>query len=69
LQDAFHRHRWPDQAHLSVCMSRSDARTVSYTTVEITSGHIAMRYHADAPDQPAPRLDPLQILRPGACSR
>jgi hypothetical protein len=57
-QDDFHRHSWPEQTHLSVCMTRPDARTVSFTTVEIGPEHVTMHYHADAPDQPAPELSP-----------
>lgn len=34
-QEEFHRHRWRDRAHLSVLMSRPDARTVSQTTVDL----------------------------------
>jgi len=33
-QDEFHRHTWPDRPEVSVMMCRSDARTVSLTTVE-----------------------------------
>jgi hypothetical protein len=43
-QDAFHRHAWPDQLHLSVCMSRADARTVSRTCVELDSQSARMTY-------------------------
>jgi Transport and Golgi organisation 2 len=50
-QDAFHRHSWPDRRHLSVCMRRPDARTVSYTVVEHDGDNVRMMYHADAPDQ------------------
>ncbi len=50
IQDAFHRHSWPDRRHLSVCMRRPDARTVSYTVVEHESDGVRMMYHADAPD-------------------
>lgn len=35
-QDRFHRHAWPAMPEISVLMSRSDARTVSITTVEVT---------------------------------
>lgn len=35
-QDAFHHHSWPGREHLSVMMSREDARTVSVTTIEAT---------------------------------
>jgi hypothetical protein len=51
IQDAFHRHSWPDRGHLSVCMRRPDARTVSYTVVEHDGDGVRMMYHADAPDQ------------------
>lgn len=52
-QDALHRHRWPDRPHLSICMDRDDARTVSYTTIEVGPKRIAMHYHPDRPDRPA----------------
>ena len=48
-QDQFHRHRWADAPQLSVCMNRGDARTVSYTTVEITSQRVALTYLAGGP--------------------
>lgn len=56
-QDQFHRHSWPDRRQLSVCMNRDDARTVSYTTIEISRLQIRMFYHADAPDRPAPESE------------
>ncbi|MDX2131183.1 MAG: NRDE family protein [Planctomycetota bacterium] len=34
-QERFHAHRWTGREHLSVLMSREDARTVSVTTVEV----------------------------------
>jgi hypothetical protein len=34
-QDRFHRHAWPAMPEISVLMARSDARTVSITTVEV----------------------------------
>jgi uncharacterized protein with NRDE domain len=37
VQDHFHLHVWPDHPELSVLMSRPDARTVSITTVEVSS--------------------------------
>lgn len=49
-QDALHRHRWPDRPELSICMSRADARTVSYTVVEAGQQTVAMTYHPDRPD-------------------
>ncbi len=43
-QDALHRHRWPDRAHLSICMSRPEARTVSITCVEIDADQVRLHY-------------------------
>ncbi len=49
-QDSFHRHRWPDRPHLSVCMRRDDARTVSMTVVERLANRMRMTYYNNAPD-------------------
>lgn len=49
-QAAFHRHRWPGKEHLSVCMHREDARTVSYTVVDVEPAGMTMVYHPDRPD-------------------
>jgi hypothetical protein len=43
-QDALHRHSWPDQLRLSICMNRPEARTVSITVVEIRSYEVIMEY-------------------------
>ena len=56
LQDVFHRHRWPDRPHLSVCMDRQDARTVSHTVVCLGPDRVTLTYHPDAPDRPAETL-------------
>jgi len=45
-QDDFHHHSWPDRPHLSVRMRRADARTVSYTTIEMIDKTPALNYHA-----------------------
>jgi hypothetical protein len=52
-QDRFHRHRWHGLPHLSVCMSRADARTVSHTVVTMGWDAVTLTYHPDAPDRPA----------------
>lgn len=52
-QHAFHRHRWPGREHLSVNMSRADARTVSHAVVDVCEVEALMTYRAGAPDQPA----------------
>lgn len=43
-QDGFHAHSWPECSHLSVQMSRPDARTVSRTAVDIASDGIEIRH-------------------------
>ena len=45
-QRAFHDHQWPALPELSVRMQRPDARTVSRTTVNVTSGRVSMAYQA-----------------------
>jgi uncharacterized protein with NRDE domain len=54
-QDLFHRHQWPERSHLSVCMRRPDARTVSHTLVVLTERAGFLTYHAAAPDEPGER--------------
>lgn len=50
-QDLFHLHQWRGREAVSVRMRRRDARTVSYTVVEIRDGVIRLVYRpADAPD-------------------
>lgn len=61
LQDSFHRHGWPDRPDISVCMSRPDARTVSYTIVERMRDEIRLCYHPEAPDRPS---TPMEVLLP-----
>src|SRR5262249_23772703 len=43
-QARFHRHRWPDQPQVSVCMSREDAATVSHTVVDVSTEAVAVCY-------------------------
>lgn len=64
-QDALHRHRWPDRPELSICMSRPDARTVSYTVVEAGPQSVTMAYHPDRPDIDA--ADSVVTLKRRVC--
>lgn len=65
-QERFHRHRWPDRPHLSVCMSRPDARTVSYTVISLDDD-ATMDYYPAAPDTPTtPSTVRLSLRRPAA---
>ena len=43
-QAAFHRHRWTSQPAISVTMARSDACTVSRTTVDVRRDDVCMVY-------------------------
>ena len=48
MQDSYHQHVWPQHEHLSVMMSREEARTTCITTVEATwerGGDPAVRMH------------------------
>jgi len=49
LQDAFHRHAWPDRPHLSVRMTRPGAATVSYTVIEVDRTGVRMRHTPGPP--------------------
>lgn len=44
LQDQFHSHAWSDRPHLSVLVSRPDARTVSRTTIDIATDVIDLHH-------------------------
>lgn len=44
LQDGYHQHRWSDRSHLSINMSRSDACTVSFTTVELDADSVRLKH-------------------------
>jgi Transport and Golgi organisation 2 len=55
-QDSFHGHFWHNQEHVSVCMRRSDARTVSYTVIELRSESASITYSPQAPNQSGPSV-------------
>jgi len=57
LQDAYHRHSWPDRPQISVCMRRPEACTVSHTIVELDRARRKglMVYHPGPPDEEQPR--------------
>jgi hypothetical protein len=43
-QDRFHAHQWPSRSDISVRMERADARTVSRTTIVVTSRVMTLDY-------------------------
>lgn len=57
LQDGFHSHSWPDQLHLSVCMQRSEAWTVSMSAIEVSSEQVRLCYRPGLPDQPSATMN------------
>ena len=61
-QDGYHRHRWPDRPEVSVWMERSDAVTVSWTTVEVSPCTIKMWY-CPATSEPSERVMRTLALR------
>jgi len=69
-QDLFHRHSWPDRPHLSVCMRRDDACTVSHSVIEVGPGEEArFLYYPDAPDSGvAPAIGTLVLRRGGGAA-
>lgn len=66
-QDRFHRHSWPERRHLSVCMARPEARTVSYTVIERWPGAATMSYWPRPPDEPGEAIESgLSLIACGA---
>lgn len=63
-QDAFHRHTWRDRPHLSVMMSRADARTVSVTTLEVAERGGRVEVHMAY----EPVREPASIAGPSVAS-
>ena len=51
VQEAFHRHRWPERPHVSVNMRRQAARTVSYSVVEAGPERVRLSYEDGAPGE------------------
>ncbi|MBX3406209.1 MAG: NRDE family protein [Phycisphaeraceae bacterium] len=43
-QIAFHAHGWPEAGHLSVAMSRADARTMSRTVIELHESSVRLAW-------------------------
>ena len=60
-QDAFHRHQWPSQPELSVCMSSTDAGTLSHTVIQLDPSGVEMAYFSGPPDQ---EITPVVVSLP-----
>lgn len=66
-QDAYHRHHWPECGPLSVCMTREDAMTVSYTIIELGADCSNLTHHPAAPDQVG-AVSSYHLGMPAGCS-
>lgn len=69
-QDAFHRHRWADRPEWSVSMARTDARSVSRTSVARRAGLVCMEY-VNLADDGTDVGDPVRVelgLHSAACA-
>ena len=66
----FHRHHHSTESHLSVCMHRQDAHTVSFTQISVTKGQQRMHYVAGSPcgclNESSLVKNTYQILKPTA---
>ncbi|WP_375748586.1 NRDE family protein [Vibrio sp. HN007] len=51
---AFHHSHHPEQGHLSPCMHREDAHTVSFTLIKVTTDKVSISYQEGAPCQENP---------------
>jgi hypothetical protein len=61
-----HQSHEPHCGPFSTCMHRTDAVTVSYTEVAVSSRAARMRYHAGTPCETAPiSREELKVARPG----
>ncbi|HEX5085378.1 MAG TPA: hypothetical protein VFY40_25355, partial [Blastocatellia bacterium] len=49
LLDKFHSSHFPAASAYSTCMHRDDARTVSFSKVNVSQDGIEFFYHADSP--------------------
>lgn len=63
VQSAFHRHVWPDRPHLSICMSRAEARTVSHGVIEMTGDEARMIYYPRFPESEEHTIETLPLHR------
>ncbi|WP_421850233.1 NRDE family protein [Marinomonas sp.] len=54
----FHAQHHPEQSHLSVCMHREDAETVSFTRIQVSKDNMKMSY---VPGSPCSHLTPESL--------
>ncbi len=73
-QNAYHQHRWDDRPEISVMMSRSEARTVSVTSVQVLHeergglANVLMTYRDDLGESEV-RLDKASPARERSAGR
>jgi hypothetical protein len=62
-QRAFHAHAWPEEGHLSVAMSRADARTMSRTVIDLHGSHVRLSW-TPLDDRLLPALRAVEVELP-----
>ena len=62
-QREFHAHSWPDAGHLSVAMSRADARTMSRTVIDLHESRVRLAW-TPLDDRLAPAHRPIEVELP-----
>lgn len=62
-QRAFHGHAWPDAGHLSVAMSRADARTTSRTVIDLHDSCVRLEW-TPLDDGLVPAREPVVVELP-----
>lgn len=65
LHLAFHRSHWPERGPCSTCMHRPEARTVSFSRVEVGPGEVRFHYVPHPPCRGGPHGPPLSLPRSG----
>jgi hypothetical protein len=61
VQDTFHRHQWPEQPELSVCMRRPDSGTLSQTIIQLEPTGVHLAYFPGPPEQ---TINPVVVTLP-----
>lgn len=64
-----HRSHLPQAGAYSLCMHREDARTVSYTEIDVMGHTASMRYLTGSPCSPSARFDNFITLEAAAVER
>jgi hypothetical protein len=67
-QDRFHAHQWPSQPHISVCMERTEMRTISWDVLTVNHEEASFFHHEGPPNRDGSSLERV-LKRPLALAR